>query len=202
MIAFLKGIMYFKNNNNVVIEVNGIGYLVQVPASDILKLPGTGCEVFIHTYHYVREDQAVLFGFLKPEDKEVFELLLEVSGVGPKVALSILSSLPAHSLVQAIAAENLAALTQLPGVGKKTAQRIILELKDKVQNKVLNNYSPQDNYESKITFNSYADALTALLSLGYSQREVEPILKRAINNKEQISSQDLVKKALQELGKL
>lgn len=131
MIAFLRGILHAVSGDNVIVEVSGVGYLVQLPLSLLPFLPSPGGEVVLHTYMAVREDGVSLYGFDTPEALEVFRLLLNVNGVGPRGALSLLSVMTPGGLASAVREENAALLSRAPGIGKKIAQRVILELKDK-----------------------------------------------------------------------
>ena len=131
MIAFVQGKLQYRDGENIVINVGGIGYHVVIPAKLVAALPPLGENIAVHTYFHLREDEASLFGFLQQDDLHLFKLLLSVSGIGPRVALNIVGATDHNSLMQAILAEDLAYLMKMPGIGKKTAQRLILELKIK-----------------------------------------------------------------------
>lgn len=199
MIAFLRGKVLNVASDHVIIDVNGVGYQVFIPASLAGHFSSIGKEVDLFTYFHVKEDQIQLFGFLDSGDKEIFKMLLEVEGIGPKLALGILSSVSKEELAQAIVEEKISLLTKLPGVGKKTAQRLVLELKDKiVKSNLITKFDKPSNQELEV----YHDALQALLSLGYSQKEVEPVLQATLNAKgHNIAIDVLIKSVLQELGK-
>ena len=132
MISCLKGELFYKSPEKVTILVNGVGYEVFLSSASLEKLPQLGEEVFLHTYTYVREDTLTLFGFADTDEKKMFLLLINVSGVGPKLALSILSGISPLDLARSIATKDVTRLTGLSGVGKKTAERLCLDLKDKV----------------------------------------------------------------------
>ena len=132
MIAALSGRILFKHNDRVVVDVSGVGYEVFVTTDCISRLPDKGEEIFLHIHTYVREDTLVLFGFPEEQEKELFLMLKTVAGVGPKLALATLSGMPAGELCRAIAEGDSKRLTALPGIGKKTAERICIELQDKV----------------------------------------------------------------------
>lgn len=132
MIAHLRGTLLQKHPNLVVVDVGGVGYEVMIPVSAFSSLPDAGAEVRLHIHTHVREDALVLFGFLSPADKVLFEKLITVSGVGPKLAITTLGGLTAPDLAAAIRAGSLETLTRIPGVGKKTAERLVLELRDKL----------------------------------------------------------------------
>lgn len=184
----------------VIIDVNGVGYQVLIPTRLANHFSPLGKEVELYTYFHVKEDQLQLFGFLDYGDKEMFELLLSVGGIGPKLALGILSAVTREDLARAIVEEKISLLTKLPGIGKKTAQRLILELKDKIAK--LNLVFPEGHQPSELDIDAYNDVLSALLGLGYSQREVEPIIQATLKAKGyDISTDILIKSVLQELGK-
>lgn len=132
MISYVKGMLDHKEPSCVVVDVSGVGYEVFVPLSTYEKLPAIGSQVKLHTHHYVREDAMQLYGFLSTEEKETFELLLSISGIGSKVALSILSTVSVDEFRRSIAQGDMKSLTKIPGIGKKSAERMLLELKDKV----------------------------------------------------------------------
>jgi holliday junction DNA helicase RuvA len=132
LIAHLKGHIFEKHPNQVVVEAAGVGYDVQIPISTYTVLGETGAAVALRIYTYVREDALVLYGFATSEEKALFERLISVSGIGPKLAITVLSGLPVSELVTAIRNGDVARLVRIPGVGKKTAERVVLELKDKV----------------------------------------------------------------------
>jgi len=132
MISHLRGALLEKHPNRVVVDAHGVGYEVTIPVSAYSSLPDLGAEVRLHIYTHVREDALALFGFVAPADKTVFEKLIAVSGIGPKLAITVLSGLAAEDLAAAIRAGSIEQLVRIPGVGKKTAERMILELRDKL----------------------------------------------------------------------
>lgn len=174
MISYVKGILDHKEPNHVIIDVNGIGYEVFVPLSTYEKLSTIGGQVKLHTYHYVREDAVHLYGFLTPEEKEIFELVLSISGIGAKVALSILSTISADQFRRAVAQGDMKTLTKIQGIGKKTAERMILELKDKI-----GKISVEEQEIRLPEAGSVNDAVSALLNLGASQSVAEYAVFRA-----------------------
>lgn len=203
MIAFLKGKLCYFQSETLIIEVGGIGFKVAgcFSSSYSSSLPPLGEEITIYTYLYVREEEIQLFGFLNASQLQVFQQLLTVPGIGPKVALNIVSSIGAEDLAKAIIAENLPVLTNLPGVGKKTAQRLIIELKDKI----LKGKAPQMHYSQHDAggraISGYYDAIEALLSLGYNSQEVAPYLIAARKELgEQAEVGQLVKFVLKKIG--
>ena len=201
MIAYLKGILEEVGEDYLLVEVNNIGYQVKVSLRVIEGLPGLGSQVKIHTYTYVREDMIALYGFGSKEDLNMFLLLLGVNGVGPKGALGLLSAFSAYELQMAIISQDAKTIAKAPGIGAKTAQRMILELKDKV--------SLEDTLEQMaggvqdpVSFGelerSKAEAVEALTALGYSSAESMKAVK-AVNMTEDMNSEALLKAALKHL---
>ena len=193
MIAYLEGILAEKKPTAAVIDVNGVGYLAFIPLCTYEKLPERGEKVRLLTHTHVREDAFILFGFKTPEEKEMFEILLGVNGIGPKSALTILSSVSTHDLQQCIVDEDLDLLTKISGIGKKTAQRLIVELKEKLQkSEILVSKSAVKLPKG----GAVEEALGALLSLGYERSEANEALKRVASAKKKLTAEELVKQAL------
>ena len=200
MIAFLKGRLLFKSTEWIIVSVQGIGYQVAVPLSSFYDLPAVEEEVQLHIYTHVRQDAIQLFGFLTPKEKEVFLLLLGVSGIGPKVALNILSGISSLELCQALLDEDSQRIQRIPGVGKKTADRIVLELKDKIK-KLPSGPLPSLIREG-VEVTKWEDALSALVNLGYHKAVAEKALGQIKNETElTISLEDLLRKALKSLSR-
>lgn len=172
MIAFLNGKVAAKAAGHCLLDVGGVGYKLAMTTGSLAALPAEGDEVLVHTYLYVREDELSLFGFESEAEKGAFELLLTVSGVGPKVALATLSALSADTLASAVAAEDVALISSVPGIGKKTAQRIILDLTDKLGVPELASASRSSGSGAVI-----AEATDALLAMGFSSAEAAAALK-------------------------
>jgi len=178
MIGHLRGIVLEKHPNQVIVEAAGVGYDVQIPISTYTSLPAEGNPVALRIYTYVREDALVLFGFATPEEKVVFERLIAVSGIGPKLAVTVLSGLPTAELVTAIRSSDVQRLVRIPGVGKKTAERMILELKDKLVGVDTGAATPAP--EMRDSWNSVErDVLSALQNLGCSSAAAEEALRKA-----------------------
>jgi Holliday junction DNA helicase RuvA len=167
MIASLRGRLISKRPDHVVIECAGVGYHVNVPVGVLSNISDVGGEVFLHIYTHVREDALQLFGFKSEDEKRVFTALINVSGIGPKIAISILSTYTPAELQRALDNEDVAMLCRIPGLGKKTAQRLILELREKL---------PKSEDKSDALFD---DTLSALLNLGYRRAEALEALERA-----------------------
>ena len=194
MIAFLNGILAGKTQDTAFIDVGGIGYAVGMAAGSLAKLPETGERVQVHTHLYVREDAISLFGFLSVEEKNLFLRLNSVSGVGPKVALSALSVFSPQQLVAAITSQDVALVSKIPGVGKKTASRIILELKGSLDADVLGAAAGAAPVGAGSVLQGVADAL---LSMGFTSAEIEIALKGA---PEDADEPVLLQYALKRLG--
>jgi holliday junction DNA helicase RuvA len=194
MIAHLRGKLIAKHPNQAIVEAAGVGYDVAISVPTFSELPALNSEIsfFIHTH--VREDALALFGFLRAQEKQLFEKLLSVSGIGPKLAITILSGMPADTMVAAIKGNNVAALTRIPGIGKKTAERMVLELRDKldafgVEAQAAAAMSPVEE-----------DVISALLNLGYQRAIAERALAR-LGNVAGESFDALFRKALSALAK-
>ena len=174
MYAYIKGELAEKNIDHIVVEAGGIGYLIYVPAQSIDYLPDEGDQIKVYTYLYIREDAMVLYGFLTKDDLEIFKMLITVSGIGPKGGLGILSTLSADDLRFAILSGDSKTISKAPGIGAKTAQRVIIDLKDKMsleeafEKKLENN---ADGVQKTLNSSTKNDAVMALSALGYSSAE-------------------------------
>jgi len=169
MIAHLRGKLLSKHPNQAIVEAAGVGYEVNISIPTFSGLPALGSEVALFIHTHVREDALALFGFLRAQDKQLFEKLLSVSGIGPKLAITILSGMPADTMVAAIKGNNLAALTRIPGIGKKTAERLVLELRDK-----LDSFTAAEAVAAASPVEE--DVISALVNLGYQRGLVEKTL--------------------------
>jgi len=174
MISYVRGALDHKEPNRVIVDVNGIGYEVFIPLSTYQELPAIGGQVKLHTHHHVREDALNLYGFLSSEEKEIFEMVLSISGVGAKVALSILSAMSVDEFRRAVAQGDMKTLTKIPGIGKKSAERMVLELKDKI-----GKIHIDERMARLLEAEPANDAVAALLSLGASQSAAEYAVYRA-----------------------
>jgi len=171
MIAFLRGRLFSKSPNQAIVECAGVGYDVTISVATFTSLPPEGAKARLHIYTHVREDQLALFGFAEPQEKRLFEKLLTISGIGPKLAITVLSGIDADRLVTAIRNSDHATLTRIPGIGKKTAERVVLELKDKLDGMAVAPATASAAYGP-----AGDDALSALVNLGYAR----PIAQRAV----------------------
>jgi Holliday junction DNA helicase RuvA len=181
MIAHLRGRLLSKTPNQTVVECGGVGYDVSISVTTFTGLPAENAEVALHIYTNVREDQIALFGFSDMQEKRLFERLIGVSGIGPKLAITVLSGISAERLVGAIRGSDHAMLTRVPGIGKKTAERVVLELKDKLDDLV--GISLVGNEVRVVSFGAAGeDALSALVNLGYTrpaaQKALEAVLEQ------------------------
>jgi len=201
MIAFLTGKLAFKSPTHLTLDVQGVGYEVHIPLSTYYALPNLDEITALNIHTHLREDAIQLFGFLSPSEKELFLLLTTVSGIGPKLALSVLSSLPVVELLHAIQTEDVDRLATVPGIGKKSAGRIALELKDKVGK--LRSVSAQPPSPEAAAFDGpFEDALSALVNLGYRQQDAKEALMRvtkAVSGT--ILLKNLIREGLKELAR-
>lgn len=186
MIGSLRGVLMRKSPDGILVEVGGVGYEVSVPVSALSELPGEGSEVSLHVYTHVREDAIQLFGFRSQGEKRVFVSLLGISGVGPKLALSVLSGIDYEELAATIEEEDVARLSKIPGLGKKTANRIVLEMKGKLPKAA----GPADSVSD--------DAVSALVNLGYKKAAAQEAVVKA-RGKGAETVEDVLREALKGL---
>lgn len=201
MYSYFKGELVEKNEDSIVIETGQIGYLIYVPGQVLDYLPSIGETIKIYTYLHVREDAMILYGFLTKDDLKVFKLLLGVSGIGPKGALSILSVMTTDDLRFAVLGDDAKTIAKAPGVGAKTAARLILELKDKLSLQDALDQTLEKNQD--LTFNESnlvkKEAIQALVALGYSSTEATKVLS-SIEIGENTTVEDLLKLALKQMA--
>lgn len=195
MYASFKGKIDEKLNDRIIIEVNNIGYEIYLPESEMATLDN-GMEVKIYTYLHVREDDMKLFGFLSRETLEFFKKLISVSGVGPKVALGIISNISSSDMCIAIATENIAALKAVPGIGPKMAQKIVFELKDKVLKEQMVDIK---NKATKVVLinDNVKEAMTALQVLGYTEKQIKEVMAKIEINDDGV--ENIIRKVLKEM---
>jgi len=177
MIAHLRGRLISRHPNQAIVETGGVGYDVTISVPTFSELPPVGSEISLHIHTHVREDQLALYGFLRHEEKQLFEKLITVSGIGPKLAITILSGMPADDMVNAIRGNDVARLTKIPGIGKKTAERMVLELRDKLP--------PSGREVTQVIPTLSAvqeDVLSALVNLGYQRAAAEKALSDVEKN--------------------
>ncbi len=194
MIAHLKGQLTYKSPEYTIVDVNGVGYQVFTPLSTYYALPNLGQTVSLRIHTRVREDELKLFGFLTEEEQTIFQKLITINKVGPKLALGILSGMSPADLLSAVMNNDAARLSTIPGVGKKTAERLTLEMKDKLADLALElDHRPETTPREGF----YDDALSALCNLGYKKPEAERALKTIYNqNGKDVGLEDLIKESL------
>ena len=203
MISYIKGELAGVTEEKAIIEAGGIGYGIYMPGKDLAQLPGIGEQLKIHTYLNVREDAMQLFGFLTGDELEVFRLLITVNGIGPKGGLGILSALSADELRFAVMAGDVKAITAAPGIGKKTAERLILDLKDKLKMEDILERQPEeaDLRSGTVGNDEQTEAVEALVSLGYGSAESLRAVREAMkeNQETELGAEALLKIALKKM---
>lgn len=178
MFAYIRGRLASNSPNTCVIDVHGIGYLLHIPANAYGRLPQINEELTLHCSFIVRDTTQALFGFLTSQERDLFELLITISGVGPKLGQSIIGHLTLIDFRQAIVARDLARLSKIPGVGKKTAERLVIELRDKLEGFL--SYDSQEHIPQITATQTVRDAMSALINLGYSQNTAQKAIKKAL----------------------
>jgi Holliday junction DNA helicase RuvA len=197
MIARIRGILSYKSVSHLIVDVHGIGYRIFVPLTTFYELPETGQSISLNIYTHVKEDALHLFGFHTPEDQNIFQMLISVSGIGPKLALNILSGIPSREFIQAITQGNLNRLVAIPGVGKKTAERMVLELKDKLLKIDTAGIFAEGAKGREGNEAMQEDALSALVNLGYKSAMAKKIIDKVVAESSGALSLDhLLKKIL------
>ena len=194
MFAYLKGILAIKRNDTVVIDVNGVGYKLNIPYSTYQLLPEVGEEVKLNTYMAIRENYISLFGFFSNEELRIFELLISVSGVGPKSAIGVLSDISPADFSLAVITDDVNRLTKVSGIGKKTAQRIIVELKDKMKNEDVVVSCDEAPVIRSVVNSDIEEAIAALQVLGYPNKDAVNMVNAVANDG--MSVEEIVKQAL------
>ena len=189
MIGFLRGVILRKQPPQLLLEVHGVGYELEAPMSTFYELPEVGTEITLFTHLVVREDAQILFGFGSESERRMFRGLLRVNGVGPKMALSILSGISADGFAACVRSNDVAALTKLPGIGKKTAERLVVEMRDR-----LRDIGAPDTLAG-MTARPRDEAQSALVALGYKPQEADRMLQAIKEN--DLSSEELIRRALQ-----
>jgi holliday junction DNA helicase RuvA len=196
MIAYLRGTLLVKHPNQAIVETHGVGYDVAISVPTFTEMPAAGAQVELHIHTHVREDALSLYGFLRLREKQLFEKLLTVSGIGPKLAITILSGMPADEMVGAIRGGDVGRLTRIPGIGRKTAERMVLELRDKLP-------TPAGASELSAATASPVeeDVVSALVNLGYQRGAAEKALLAARSGKTSQTFDALFREALASLSK-
>lgn len=195
MIALLNGTLHSKNSDDLIVIAGGVGYRVEISTQTYETLPEKGKEILILIYHHITDSDQRLFGFATSKEKNLFERLITVKGIGPKLGLTILSGLPAANLMEAIVTQDTAALSGISGIGKKTAERMVLELKDKL----FDESQPSVATGSTEQRSRREEAVSALEALGFRKRDAEKAVNQIMSGSPDLSVSDLVKKALTDL---
>ena len=206
MIAHLSGTLLYKQTTTVILDVGGVGYEVTIPLSTFYDLEEAGKEVKLRIYTHVREDALQLYGFKTARERELFQQLISVSGIGPKLAITMLSGMSADEIIASIRTNNLARLTSIPGVGKKTAERLVIELRDKIA--ALSSPALEEEFAAQAGAGAPSsedavrdDALSALTNLGYQKAAAEKAITAALQEGGDVSVEIILRRALRTLAK-
>ncbi len=200
MLAYIKGTIEDKAKDYVVIETTGLGYKVFMPETAMEKLGNIGDKVKVYTYYRVREDDISIFGFNTKEELRMFELLLSVSGIGAKTAIIMISIIEPSEFALAVIANDISKLVEVPGIGTKSAQRIVLELKDKLKKEEnIEKIEGKKTKDSKENVQAIEEAMSALQVLGYNKKEIEKVFEKI--EKDNLTVEELIKHGLKELSK-
>ncbi|HET8783717.1 MAG TPA: Holliday junction branch migration protein RuvA [Pyrinomonadaceae bacterium] len=203
MIAHLSGTLLSKQATSVIVDVSGVGYEVNIPLSTFYDLEDTGSKVQLRIYTHVKEDALQLYGFKTARERELFINFISVSGIGPKLGIALLSGMSADELIASIKSNNLARLTLIPGVGKKTAERLIVDLREKMaalSTAQLEETTPQQAAEMSSADNVRSEALSGLMNLGYQRSAAEKAIDSALSDGGDISVESVLKRSLRKLG--
>lgn len=201
MIALISGKIVYKGISHVIVDVQGVGYRVFIPLTTFYELPETGQTITLHIHTNVKQDAINLFGFYTVQERDLFQLMISVSGIGPKMSMNILSGISAQELLRAISGGNLGKLVNIPGVGKKMAERLILELKEKVIKKMMLDEMPAADDQHQAGEIIMEDALSALVNLGYKNNVAKDALDKVLRSSdEELGMDQLLKKTLKFLA--
>jgi Holliday junction DNA helicase RuvA len=201
MIALIKGKIAYKGISHVVVDTQGVGYRIFIPLTTYYELPELGHIVSLHIHTHVKQDAISLFGFYTLQERDLFQLMISVSGIGPKIAMNILSGIAANDLLQAISGGDLGKLVSIPGVGRKMAERLILELKEKIIKKMIAENIPPADMQRKAAEVVKEDALSALVNLGYKSHTAKDAIDKVLQAAEQELAMDqLLKNTLKILA--
>lgn len=205
MIGRLRGVLLEKQAPDLLLEVAGVGYEVQMPLTSFYHLPASGSEVVLYTHFVVREDAQLLYGFINPAERALFRQLIKANGVGPKLALTILSGMTAQQFVRCVQLDDVSTLVKLPGVGKKTAERLVIEMRDRLKDWGVSPSTPMtdalllqgDEAMFNLAQTTEQDAASALVSLGYSVLQADKAVQKV--KQPDMSSEQLIKAALRSM---
>ncbi|MBK8944701.1 MAG: Holliday junction branch migration protein RuvA [Ignavibacteriae bacterium] len=196
MIGYLTGKLISKKPNQILLSVNDVGFIINISLNTFEKISETEEKISLFTYLAVKEDSLTLYGFYSISEKELFEALISINGIGPKLAQNILSGISVDEFKDAIISKNLSRLVSIPGIGRKTAERMLIELREKIE-KVSDQNIEKDNFP----FTVKDDATAALVGLGYNQKIAEKIIREIISQNPQITLENLIKESLKNLSK-
>jgi len=201
MIALISGKIVYKGISHVIVDVQGVGYRIFIPLTTFYELPEAGQIITLHVHTNVKQDAINLFGFYTVQERDLFQLMISVSGIGPKMSMNILSGISAQELLRAISSGNVGKLVNIPGVGKKMAERLILELKEKVIKKMMMEKMPAADDQHQARDIIIEDVLSALVNLGYKSNVARDALDKAMHSSEEELGMDkLLKKTLKILA--
>ncbi|MGA2780878.1 MAG: Holliday junction branch migration protein RuvA [Smithella sp.] len=201
MIALISGKIVYKGISHVIVDVQGVGYRIFIPLTTFYELPEAGQIITLHVHTNVKQDAINLFGFYTVQERDLFQLMISVSGIGPKMSMNILSGISAQELLRAISGGNVGKLVNIPGVGKKMAERLILELKEKVIKKMMIDKMPAADDQHQVREIIIEDVLSALVNLGYKSNVARDALDKAMHSSEEELGMDkLLKKTLKILA--
>jgi Holliday junction DNA helicase RuvA len=201
MIALISGKIVYKGIAHVIVDVQGVGYRIFIPLTTFYELPETGQTITLHVHTNVKQDAINLFGFHTIQERDFFQLMISVSGIGPKIAMNILSGISVQELLSAISGGNVSKLVKIPGVGKKMAERLVLELKEKVLKKIMIEKEPQVGIQDRVDNILMEDVLSALVNLGYKNNVAKDALDKVLRSSEEKLEMDmLLKKTLKILA--
>ena len=199
MIGRIRGTLVDKKPPEIQIDVAGICYEVQVPMSTLYQMPELGKELTLHTHFVVREDAQLLYGFFEEKDKSMFRSLIKINGVGPKMALGILSSMEANEFVRAVRSNNINAMVKMPGIGKKTAERLLIEMRDRLKDWDAEEGNTKESVSASASITS--DAETALISLGYKPQQAAHAIAAVLKTNPEIQgSEELIRHSLKSMA--
>lgn len=202
MIGRLRGLLVEKQAPYLLVDVNGVAYELQAPMTTFYRLPAAGQEVTLHTHLSISENLHQLFGFFDQRDRSLFRTLIKVNGVGPKLAIGILSGMEADEIARCVKENNVKALTKVPGIGQKTAERLVIELKDRLKNWGASSDMPSQTIFHEVAGGNevFAEAESALIALGYKPNEAAKLISAAAKQKPDAKSEELIRQALKSLA--
>lgn len=203
MMHYIRGVLIEKNSANVIVELyHSLGYEIQASQQTLQRLPEVGSDILLYTYLLIKEEKQVLYGFLQREERDLFQTLLKINNVGPKLALAILSELNIEKLIHVVQKKDIAVLQRIPGVGRKTAERLLLEMNNCLEYlmQLCSTLSPFESFKNSTPITVQQEAISALIALGYKQHIAYQAIEY-IEDKEALSTEELIRLCLQQLAK-